>query len=251
VLKVEANPEKNLLHITLSGHFDPQELKACADQILEHVFQLRPNFDLINDIRLLRPTDEEGVKELLKIAKALKKNGMGRCVRVVQIALSALQMNRISATAGFEPILVHTMEEAERILDSRLSQTPAVLRPPVEAMRQHRRASTGPEYSVSFSMGQTEFPGTRITNLSAQGCFAVLPSQWAGQVYEGAILVEFALNHPDLPPTRIAAKVMRLVKNLAEITEDDVGLGIMFLSPPPSFIQWVDAHVSALFAPVD
>lgn len=249
MLKVESNLRKNLLYITLAGHFEPGEVLEAENAVRKEIKLLRPAFDLISDVRFFRPTDAEGLRVLKRIGQTLKEHGMGRCIRVTQIAISALQMERVSEEAGYEPIHVFSMEEAERILAARLGQT-AEEHPPWEALRQHRRASVGPEHTISFVMGGNSFASVRISNLSAMGCFAVLERHWGILLFEGAILHDFRLDHPDLPSTLISSKIVRFVKNLTEISEDDVGLGIQFLSPPPRFIQWVDAYVSALFLPV-
>lgn len=247
--KVEANLHKNLLYITLAGHFEAGEVLEAEEAVRREIKLLRPSFDLISDVRLFRPTDTEGLKGLKRIGALLKAQGMGRCVRVTQIALSALQMERVSEEAGYEPIHVFSLEEAEKILGVRLGNAPEPL-PRWEALRQHRRASVGPDHTVSFTMGGSEFSSVRITNLSALGCFAVRERGWDLAFYEGAFLHDFRLDHPDLPTTPVSAKIVRFVENLTEISEDDVGLGIQFLSPPPSFVQWVDAYVGALFLPV-
>ena len=250
MLHVYSNYQKNSLYITLAGHFEPGEVRsAAAEAILKEVAKLRPGFDLITDIRQFHPTDQDGVTIMQQVARSLLDLGMGRCVRVTGIPLSALQMERVSEAVGYEPVHAYSLEEAEKLLAVRLTSTPAERILSGEALRQHRRVSVGPEYTVHFQMGDQAFEAVRITNLSAQGCFAVLERQGSTLLYEGAILYDFYLNHDDLPGTRISAKIVRFVKNLTEISEDDVGLGIMFLSPPPSFTQWVDAYVAALFDP--
>jgi c-di-GMP-binding flagellar brake protein YcgR len=85
----------------------------------------------------------------------------------------------------------------------------------------------------------------RIANLSAGGCFAILVPESITTIREGTILVDFTLEHSELPSTPIAAKIVRVVNGLAEITENDIGLGILFLSTSTKFTESVDSYVAA------
>lgn len=247
MLEVSSDPHKNILYVTVSGHFSAEEIDSAAESVRQELQRLRPNFNLISDIRSCHPTDAEGVAALQRAVQRLQEQGLGRVVRVAKLPISAAQMDRVSQAAGYEPVQVYSLEEAERILTTRLNPDIPVPPPSWETVRKYRRISVGPEHTIRFSMGGQDFESIHIANLSAQGCFAVVPRHWGSLLYEGAILIDFALNHADLPSTRISAKVVRYVRNLTEISEDDVGLGIMYLSPPASFLEWVDAYVSAFF----
>jgi c-di-GMP-binding flagellar brake protein YcgR len=98
---------------------------------------------------------------------------------------------------------------------------------------------------VRFCLGGTALERVRIANLSAGGCFAILVPEYFAQVREGSILVDFSLEHYGLPSTPITAKVVRVVNGLTEITENDIGLGILFLSTSTKFTERVDSYVTA------
>ncbi len=117
---------------------------------------------------------------------------------------------------------------------------------PWECRREFRRVPVGRDHTVRFRLAGRSLERVRIANLSAGGCFAILAGEPPVHVYEGAILVDFTLEHGELPSMPISAKVVRVVKGLAEITEHDIGLGILFLSTSAKFTERVDDYVTTL-----
>jgi c-di-GMP-binding flagellar brake protein YcgR len=114
-----------------------------------------------------------------------------------------------------------------------------------ECRREFRRIPVSHDHTVQFRLGGELLERVRIANLSAGGCFAILVPEHFTQVREGTILTDFTLEHRELPSTPIAAKVVRVVNGLAEITENDIGLGILFLSTSTKYTEWVDSYVTA------
>lgn len=241
-----ADPTKNLLTLTLSGHIVPEEASAFLEERLpEELLRLKPDFDLINDIRDLMPTDAQGLQVLQQAHAYLLGRGLGRAVRVTRLPITTLQFERVSQTTGLRTIQAISCEEAMQILESPEDRFGG---DPVQdwaTERRFRRISTGPDHTVCFRAGGLDFPSTRILNLSAQGCFAVLPSALGDQFTEGTILVDFRLEHADLPQTPFSSRVVRIVRGISELAPGDVGLGIHFLNNSPAFIEWIEAYVSA------
>lgn len=248
MLKVEANPQRNILYITLAGHFNAEEAAAAAAAVMAAVASLKPGFDVISDIRHCHPTDAEGLTAVQRLFAFLASRGVRHVIRVTQIALSALQLQRVGHELGYESINTFSLEEAEKILATRLNEAPGAGPRKWEKVRQHPRLEVGPEQTAAFAVGKMTFDGVRITNLSAKGCFLVIENQWGPLFYEGAILFDFRLEHADLPSIRISAKIMRVVRNLKQLSEDDLGLGVLFLSESRQFMDQVDEYVSAAFA---
>jgi hypothetical protein len=106
----------------------------------------------------------------------------------------------------------------------------------------------GRDHTIRFRLRGHELDQLPITNLSASGCFAILPGDLASHVREGLLLMNVVLEHDDLPQTPICAKIVRVVPGLTEFSNEDVGVGLLFLSTSNQFTEWVDAYVSAYYA---
>ena len=247
MLTLEANLQKNTLYVTVAGHFNTAETTSAGEEVLASAARLKPGFNLIADIRKCHPTDSASLAELQRILEILSKRGLRLVVRITQIALSAIQFERVSKVVGYDSISTFSLEEAENILETRLVEGDDDGLWKWERVRQYRRISVGPEHTVQFSMGGKEFISIRITNLSAQGCFMVIEGALGKTFYEGAFLSNFTLLHVDMPSTPIMARIVRVVNHLTEISEDDMGLGVQFLTQAPSYMEWIDAFVSAYF----
>lgn len=114
---VTSDPTRNRLYITLAGYLDDADRQAAMKAILAEVAKLTEGFGIVTDITGLHATNKDGFKDLLRIKSALKLRGAGHVVRVVKIALSHIQMARVSEEAGYETDHVDSLEEADRRLD--------------------------------------------------------------------------------------------------------------------------------------
>jgi hypothetical protein len=183
---------------------------------------------------------------MARVLERLATCGLRRMVRVTQIVLSALQADRASQEAGVDSISVHSLADAENLIATWAAKGEADEERKWERVRLHRRLPVGPEYTIQFTVGGNPYQHIRITNLSAQGCFAVMERRQGQRLYEGAILVDFALEHQDLPSTRVSAKVVRMVDPVAEVNDNDIGLGVKFLTSSSRFCEQIDSYVHAL-----
>lgn len=243
---IASNTRKTVMYITLSGHFDVAEAELARAAILVEAAQMGPVFDLISDIRKCQPAAPECQDIMSQVLGHLAKHGLRRMVRVTQIVLSALQADRASQEAGVDFISVHSLTDAENLIATWAAKGMVDAERKWEQVRLHRRVQVGPEYTIQFTAGGKEFRAVRITNISAQGCFAVMEHQRGRHLYEGAILVDFALEHRDLPGTRVSAKVVRMVDHLAEVSDNDIGLGVKFLTSSSRFCEQIDSYVNSL-----
>jgi hypothetical protein len=248
MLEIRSDPEKHILYITLAGRFEPADARGAANAVIAEAARMGTGFDVISDIRRCHPGDADSLVELGRALVHLKTHGMRRAVRVTQIVLTALQVGRVSKEVGYDSINVFSLGEAEKLLASPVPGLSTEEERKWERMRLYRRAPVGPDHTVRFAVRGQPFNSVRITNLSAQGCFAVMEHKLAHHLDEGTVLFDFALEHPRLPSTTLTAKIVRAVRHLSEISDDDLGMGVMFLAPPPRFIERVDSYVAACCA---
>jgi hypothetical protein len=112
--------------------------------------------------------------------------------------------------------------------------------------RTARRIIVGPEFGISFTLKGHAHQEVRITNLSAQGCFALLRPEKARLFERGAVLEHLVLLHPDLPKSPILAGVSYVLDSRSTTDAlDMVGVGIQFLgmddSASEALAAWVEA----------
>ena len=117
MFQVTANPDKNRLYVTLGGHLEPSERKEVAKAFMAAMKELQPGFDIVHDMTGLRPTDTEGLKELVRVQAAAKIKGVRSVVRIVTIPLVRLQFERMAQETGWAFELAGTLEEADARLD--------------------------------------------------------------------------------------------------------------------------------------
>ncbi len=118
MFKITANPEKNRLYVTLEGHLDPALRMEAAKAFMAAIAQLRPGFDIVNDLSGLHPTDAEGLKSLVRMQAAAKIKGVRTVIRIARIALSRLQLERTAQETGWGFETAATLQEAEERLDA-------------------------------------------------------------------------------------------------------------------------------------
>lgn len=117
MFQVAANPEKNRLYVTLGGHLEPSERQEVAKAFMAAMKDLRPGFDIVNDMSGLLPTDTDGLKELVRAQAAAKIKGVRSVIRIVKIPLVRLQFERIAQEIGWVFELAGSLEAAEARLD--------------------------------------------------------------------------------------------------------------------------------------
>ena len=116
-----------------------------------------------------------------------------------------------------------------------------------DARRQYRRVRVGRDHVASFGVGGHYAEQVALVDLSAGGCFLLLPKTFSGRVREGAILVDFTLDHDALPALPVSGRVLRLVPDPPG-APGHIGLGVIFMSTSPRFTEWIDAYVEEVHA---
>ena len=118
MFQVTADPDKNRLYVTVGGHLEPPERQELATAFRAALEELRPGFDIINDLSALLPTDEDGLRDLAKMQSAATIKGLRTAVRIVRIPLTRLQFERAARETCWEFETAATLEEAEARLDA-------------------------------------------------------------------------------------------------------------------------------------
>ena len=125
MFQVRSDSAKNRLYITLGGHMVGPERQEATRAIMAEAGKLSAGFDIVTDIRELHATDPQGFKDFLRARSTLKLKGVGHIIRVTRIPLSRIQLERISAEAGYDSDRADSLEEADQRLDDLQTQPPS------------------------------------------------------------------------------------------------------------------------------
>ncbi|MGB9586035.1 MAG: hypothetical protein ACPL7A_01295 [Anaerolineales bacterium] len=116
---VRTNPFENKLLFLAKGKMELSEIKSACQAMLKNAQKLQPGFIKISDIHELEVLPEEGRQELQATMKALKEMGLAASIRIIsdKNLVTANQFQRTSRSIGYTAMEVHSMIEAERVLD--------------------------------------------------------------------------------------------------------------------------------------
>lgn len=119
MFEVKANVGKNRMVVRMAGTVSADDCRTMLGQFEVELRRLRPNIDLVNDVRELSAAPDFPPEAVRAAADMLKEKGVRRIVRVVgKQAGVALSMEKTSRVFGFSAALAYSMEEAEKVLDS-------------------------------------------------------------------------------------------------------------------------------------
>jgi PilZ domain len=97
--------------------------------------------------------------------------------------------------------------------------------------RSSRRVIVGPDHAIRFNAKGHSFRNVRVTNISINGCFAMVSQRDAALFAQGTLLEYFAFEHPDLVTGPITAKVMYTLCGASDMSAlEFMGVGINFVS---------------------
>ena len=114
---IKVDVEKNRIYVSLSGFFRDLEIKNVVQVFYDEIAKLRAGFDLIDDITTLKPTTGFGISQISRIYLVLKSIGIRRIIRISSDSLAAEQFNEVSSNSGINIQIVHSKEEAEKLLN--------------------------------------------------------------------------------------------------------------------------------------
>jgi hypothetical protein len=212
-IKAYVDSAKNRLYLTLSGKIDAPSLEKLYTEVRFAVADLKPGFEVVNDISRCQLIYVAGLPVFKKIIDYLLVHKAGEIVRIIdkdniscrQILSFTDQIN------SYQPLYVDSSEHAEQQLDS---MTP---RGGIRLKLRHLRIS----YDSPAGSGEA-----KISDISISGCGVcqatlVLP---VGTDFEGHIA--FPSHPPLIGQVQLKATVVR--------TSDD-GFGAKFLGISQEF----------------
>ena len=109
--------------------------------------------------------------------------------------------------------------------------------------RQFRRVIVGPEFALSFVLGDQSFSRIALANLSEGGCLALVPGDRAGAFVGDDLLEELTILHELLPSHPVEARVAYAF-GAGDL--ELVGIGIQFLSMAPGLRQSLHDFVDSI-----
>ncbi len=111
--------QKNRLYVIFAGKMDVEEIRAACTNVLDEAKQLKPGFGIITDLSEFVPTNEDGRMVIQDTMTSLMEIGVKHVVRVIPVeaAVTGLQWQRSSRTAGYQASQALTLADAEAMMD--------------------------------------------------------------------------------------------------------------------------------------
>jgi hypothetical protein len=118
---IRADVMKNRLYISIKGFMTEEDAVTISDKASAEMRKLRPGFDVINDIRELKPASPKASKFYARQLDVAKEVGIGRVVRVVgDQVITKMQLTKaLKDTVGVVALTAASVEEAESLLDKK------------------------------------------------------------------------------------------------------------------------------------
>ena len=118
---IRIDVEKNRLYLTLTGTVTLDDVTPILDDFTRLAVNLKPGYGIIDDLSELEALEKKIEEVMVPIMKFVKESYAGGVIRVVPESLSGEAKARLfeekSEEAGYTAAVVHTLEEAEKILD--------------------------------------------------------------------------------------------------------------------------------------
>ena len=113
-----ANIKKNILYITIAGNLSKKDLDKLYTDIRFCVADLKPGFDVVNDLTGCTLAALSGIPTFKKITNNLIDNEVGIVVRVVDKRKIIFRqiLNVAAKIQGYKATYVNSLEEAEQEL---------------------------------------------------------------------------------------------------------------------------------------
>ncbi len=117
--KVVTDIKKTRLYIFFGSTVTRKDVERIYTDVRFGVADLKPGFDVVNDLSLARLGHLSGAPTFKKISVYLSDNKVNRVVRVMgKSSILFKQITKLSAAiSGYKPENVTTMEEAEKLLE--------------------------------------------------------------------------------------------------------------------------------------
>ena len=117
--EVETDRVENRLSLKLEGMLDEETAHEAAEATIEHAEELRPGFEMINDISEFKPLSQEATDAIERGKRGIAERDVGAVVRVVgDSVVGKMQFERVTGDAeGYHVATAESREQAERFLD--------------------------------------------------------------------------------------------------------------------------------------
>jgi hypothetical protein len=118
---IRADVLKNRLYISIKGFMSGEDAVIISDKAAAEQRKLKPGFDVINDIRDLKPATPKASQLYSRQLDVAKEIGVGRVVRVVgdQVITKMQLAKALKNAVGVVAETAASVEEAEKILDKK------------------------------------------------------------------------------------------------------------------------------------
>ena len=119
MVEVKINRKKNLCYLKVTGYNSEKELIDGKIRFFKAIENLRPNMDMILDIRSFAPLNPENMKHMIEVQRKAAEKGIRRAVRIVNNIPGKKQVENIKKESGFEyeTIEAKNFEEALSLLN--------------------------------------------------------------------------------------------------------------------------------------
>jgi len=162
-----ANIQKNRLYITVKGTLNANDMSKLYTDIRFGVADLKPGFDVVNDMSECSVGSLSGIPILKKIMHYLITNKAGRVVRIIDESKVIFQqlLNLMGKLQGYTAIQASSMEEAERVLSEFGVRDGMRVNLHNQTIKYLIGDKEGHGQIVDFSMSGCAFRGANITPL--------------------------------------------------------------------------------------
>lgn len=117
-ITLRVDEKKNRLYLVLTGLMTDEEMTVAAEQTIAEVKKLHRGFTVLTDISQFRPMTKFGVEEVKRVGIFCAQHGMKATARIVGISATAhAQFARVAKENGYTAYNVHSLEEADKVLD--------------------------------------------------------------------------------------------------------------------------------------
>ncbi|MBF0289237.1 MAG: hypothetical protein HQM14_15575 [SAR324 cluster bacterium] len=125
IFELRVDFEKNRLYITFIGQASVEDAESFLSELSYHIAELKPGFAIISNLLEQDFFLDEEVESLMPaVMKFLSNSGAGIVIRVIPESLlgdsTAQLFDEKSSIAGYTAKTVHSIAEAEQLLDELL-----------------------------------------------------------------------------------------------------------------------------------
>lgn len=117
--QVEIDRAENRLYMKLDGMLEQEMADDVVEEITDRLDELRPGFQVINDISEFKPVSQDATDAIERGKQAIADRGVNAVVRIVgDSVIGKMQFDRVGdEIEGYHVATAESREQAERFLD--------------------------------------------------------------------------------------------------------------------------------------